>query len=228
LYNNNTGYQGQNFKPNYQKPFNQYDGNKGPFQKKNQWEGFEASADRELASGAEMNKYKVKNTPVSDSTTSGLLKIGAAEFRPNFKPDIASKPAEAPVVEAPKPVPKVEVDKVAEKLKMMGQNSEDIAEVKAVLKELADNWKYRGANGVISLDLFKKVGELNICKTANHNSEDLGHCLNVPLISRTCVDEMKGKMSGGRNNMTKGRSHQGGHRPGHTDDNDFSKGTAKP
>jgi len=112
-----------------------------------------------------MNKYKLKNIPLNDGQLKSSMKVNATEFRPvAFTPTTAPAAVvqEKPVVVAPKPV---EVDKVAEKLKKFGQNSEDIAEVKALLKELFEHSKSRGANA-INIDLFKKVGDLKLSKTA--------------------------------------------------------------
>jgi hypothetical protein len=79
LYNNYN-------RSSYQKPLNNFDNNhKGGYQKKNQWADWEAAPGQQVASGQEMQKYKVKNTPINDSipsTSAPKFKVGAAEFKP--------------------------------------------------------------------------------------------------------------------------------------------------
>ena len=84
-----------------------------------------------------------------------------------------------PTMPEAKPKPVFE-DKATLKLKAAGQTADDIQKVKDVLKELAADQSKRG-NGPISLDLFKKLGDLKLCKDSSTN---VAFCSNTYVLDR--------------------------------------------
>lgn len=95
-----------------------------------------------------MSNGKVKNVPTGNLTMKGMS-VGAAPFKMNFS---SAKPF------VPKPV-----DVVADNLKKYEiTDEEEIKQFKGYLNDLKKCIDEN--NGVISLDLFKNIGELKLCK----------------------------------------------------------------
>ena len=91
-----------------------------------------------------------------------------------------------------KPAPKAPpVDKETESLKKLGiTDTEEIKECKDMFLELREALKKSNESdkedkkGVISLELFKKVGELKVCKLEEKAPKELKYCLNTNLACR--------------------------------------------
>ena len=144
-----------------------------------------------------------------------------------FKGASAQAPAPAPVA------PVAPADPVADKLKKLGVTDAD--EVKTFKTLLVDIKKCLDDNkdGVISMDLFKKVGELKLCQTQETKvkEECLKSSCNPALVEREIHDRLEGimKMKKNYNHQNKGQN-KGGYQNYNNNnggDNDFAKGTVK-
>jgi hypothetical protein len=179
-----------------------------------------------------LNANKIKNVPT------GSQPAPAMSMSMNFAatPFVFKGTASAPVAPPAPVAPVVPVDLVAEKLKKLGVS--DVEEVKTFKTLLADLKKSLDENkdGVISLDLFKRVGELKLCQTQETKvAEDcLKSSCNSSLVEREVKDRLEGmtKMKKNYSHQNKGPNkggyqnyNNGGGAGGQ--DNDFAKGTIK-
>jgi len=82
-----------------------------------------------------------------------MMNPNANVFQPSFAPGVPVTPAK------PKPVV---VDHVAEKMKALKQDDEQIKIFKEILEEAKEDKKTRGA-GPVSIELFAKVEKLTLC-----------------------------------------------------------------
>jgi hypothetical protein len=184
---------------------------------------------------------KVKNVQTGSQAAPAItpvLNVGAKPFHFNaFPPAPAATAAPvapvAPVVPVAPPAPVVPADPVGDKLKKLGVT--DVEEVKTFKTLLVDLKKSFDDNkdGVISMDLFKKMGELKICQTQETKvSEDcLKSSCNPLLVEREVKDRLEGitKMKKNYNQHNKGPNKGGyqNYNNGAGQDNDFAKGTVK-
>jgi hypothetical protein len=110
----------------------------------------------------------------------------------SFTPFTPSKFTPAPVVVA-KPIPKV--DKVAEGIKKsLGITAEEeINKTKSLFEELRKS--VSESKGKISMELFRKIGELKCCqeKETDNEKRRMTHCINGNMIGRkeTEIQERK-------------------------------------
>jgi len=136
-----------------------------------------------------------------------------------------------PVKKAPPPPPPV--DPIVEKLKKVGEtNEEEVKLFKTILKQ-----KKEQKDDVISLDFFKKVGELKICKSKDKSVDDMQHSVHTFYLERVVNRHYELQMKRGNRGDNRGNRGRGGHygRGGarnynndNEDGGDFSKGGAKP
>jgi len=78
-------------------------------------------------------------------------------------------------------------------------------------------------DGAISIELFKKFGQLSLFDSKDGEIEALSYCLNVKVVGREVFDVQKGKAGGNKNNRYNNKPHHQ-RRQNEGDDNDFSKG----
>jgi hypothetical protein len=125
-----------------------------------------------------MNANKVKNVPTASQPSAATMSLSAKPF--SFTAFTPSAPAPA--------------DPVKDSLKKHGvTEEEDIKTFKTLLADIKKHMEEK-KDGVISLDLFKKVGELKICqsKETKFTDEGLVKSVNIPLVDRDVVDKIEG------------------------------------
>jgi hypothetical protein len=160
------------------------------------------------------------------------LNVSAAPF--SFK---AWTPATAVPVAPVAPVvpvaPVAPADPVGDKLKKLGMTDAD--ELKTFKTLLVDLKKSLDENkdGVINMDLFKRVGELKLCQTKDTKvaEECLKSSCNPSLVEREVKEKLEGmtKMKKNYSHQNKGPNKGGyqNYNNGAGQDNDFAKGTVK-
>ena len=72
------------------------------------------------------------------------------------------------------------------------------------------------------MDLFMKLGTLNICQTQEEDADNLTHCVNMHIVKRVEVESVKGK-GNNKNYQQKNRQHNNRNRDG--DEGNFEKGS---
>lgn len=159
-----------------------------------------------------MSANKVKNVPTASQPAPATLSLGAKPF----------------TFTAFTPTP---ADPVKDGLKKHGVTDEE--EVKSFKTLLADIKKHLEDNkdGVISLDLFKKMGATKICQSqeAKYSDEALVKSVNIPLVDRDVKEYVEGQTKMKKNYSTHNKGGgKGGYNQGYNGEggNDFAKGTA--
>ena len=123
------------------------------------------------------------------------------------------------------------VDQVKDSLKKHGvTDDEDIKSFKTLLADLKKHFE-ENKDGVISLDLFKKVGATKICdsKESKYTDDSLVKSVNIPLVDREVKESIEGqtkmKKNYSQHNKGGGKGYNQGYNQG--EGNDFAKGTAQ-
>ena len=121
-------------------------------------------------------------------------------------------------------------DPVKDTLKKHGvSDEEDVKTFKTLLADLKKHME-DSKDGVISLDLFKKVGSTKICdsKDSKYTDESLLKSVNIPLVDREVKESIEGqtkmKKNYSQHNKGGGTGYNQGYNQG--EGNDFAKGTA--
>lgn len=167
-----------------------------------------------------MNANKIKNVQTgTQAAPAPALNVAAAPFA--FK--------------AWTPAPAAPVDIVGDKLKKHGVI--DVEEVKTFKTLLIDLKKNLDDNkeGVISMELFKRIGDLKLCQTKEIkcSEESLKSSVNPSLVEREIKEAIEGitKMKKNYSQHNKGgQGGKGGYNQNYNnggEGNDFSKGTVK-
>ena len=93
------------------------------------------------------------------------------------------------------PTPAAPADPVKDSLNKVGVTEEE--EVKLFKTLLADLKKHQEDNkdGVISLDLFRKIGDMKVCqsKDVKYSDEKLAKSVNSPLVDREVKETIEGQ-----------------------------------
>jgi hypothetical protein len=159
-----------------------------------------------------LNGNKLKNVPTGNQTApatpaSSGLSLAAKEF--SFK---AWTPAPA--------------DPIKENLAKHGiKDEEEVKSIKAFLEELKKSVK-ESKDGVIDLEMFKKVGTLKICQSqeAKVTDECLKNSVNAALLDREVKEVVEGMTKMKKNYSHNNKPGKGGYNNQYGDD--FAKGTA--
>ena len=158
-----------------------------------------------------MNTNKVKNVPTAVQPSAMSMSVAAKPFTfTSFTP--------------------VPADLVKDSLKKHGvSDDEDVKTFKTLLSDFKKHFE-DNKDGVISLDLFKKLGATKICqsKDTKYTEESLVKSVNIPLVDREVKDSIEGqtkmKKNYSQHNKGGGKGYNQGYNQG--EGNDFAKGTA--
>lgn len=158
-----------------------------------------------------MNANKVKNVPTAAQPSAMSMSVAAKPFTfTSFTP--------------------VPADLVKDSLKKHGvSDDEDVKTFKTLLADFKKHFE-DNKDGVISLDLFKKLGATKICqsKDTKYTEESLVKSVNIPLVDREVKDSIEGqtkmKKNYSQHNKGGGKGYNQGYNQG--EGNDFAKGTA--
>lgn len=158
-----------------------------------------------------MNANKVKNVATASQPSAMAMSVSAKPF----------------TFTAFTPTP---ADPVKDGLKKHGvTEEEDVKSFKTLLEDLKKHAE-ENKNGVISLDLFKKMGQSKICqsKDSKYTDEALVKSVNIPLVDREIKEYIEGQTKMKKNYSQHNKGGGKGYNQGYNGEggNDFAKGTA--